>query len=82
MSRTFDSRKRSDVSDDEHQTGRSHPVPRLRVSGRIQRPFGVRSMALTRLVYPGSLLRRLLHALNFAADRIGDLALSLYHHSD
>src|SRR5205823_11041337 len=44
---TLDSRDRRDVSDDEHQMVKSHPVPRLRMVGRTQRSFGVTLIALT-----------------------------------
>jgi hypothetical protein len=49
VSPTPDSCERSDVSDDEHQAVKGASRARLRVVGRIQRSFGVSSIALTAL---------------------------------
>ena len=40
---------RSDVSDDAHEAGKVESRARLRVAELLQRPFGVRSIALTGL---------------------------------
>jgi hypothetical protein len=40
---------RSDVSDDEHEAGKVESRARLRIAELLQRPFGVRSIALTGL---------------------------------
>jgi hypothetical protein len=79
---TLDSREGSDVSDDEHQAvnvGSRAPLTHGRADTETFRCEVDRSH---RPVYPGNLLRRLLHALDPAADRMGGLALFLHHHSD
>ena len=47
MSRPLDSCERSDVSDDEHQAVKVASHAALTRGGAIQRPVGVRSIALT-----------------------------------
>ena len=72
----------SDVLDDEHQA--------VKVAARTTLTHGRADMETLRCqvdrsdraVYPGSLLRRLRHALDFAAHPIGGLALFFYHQSD
>ena len=79
---TVDSRERSDVSDDEHRAvnvASRAPLTRSRADTETCRCQVDRSHGP---VYLGSLQRCLLHVLDSAADRIGRLALSLYHHSD
>ena len=79
---TLDSREHSDISDDGHRAVNvaSHaPLTRGRVDTETFRCQVDRSHLP---VYPGSLERCLLNVLDSAADRIGDLALSFYHHSD
>jgi hypothetical protein len=79
----LDSRERSHVSDDEHQAVKvasRAPLTHARI-GRIPRPFGVRSIALTGLLILAGFYAVYLIA-DPAADRIGGLALFLCDHID
>ena len=60
---------RGDVSDDENQAEEVTSRARLRMAELLQRPFGVRSIALTGLFILARLLHHLLHALDPPADR-------------
>ena len=78
VSRSLDSRERSDVSDDEHQAVKVASRVAYECSGGYRDLSVVTSIRSHRVAYHGILLRRLLHALDHGADGIGRLAVLLY----